>query len=107
MQRRTFMQRCRSASWKRWLGAALLVWLLLSESFNVTHRLDRAAHADGKPCAVCLSVSSSSAGAVAAEIVFVLEAAAPLIVATAVALLVSSVPVRRQARGPPAVSFAS
>jgi hypothetical protein len=107
MQGLTLMQRCRGASWKRWLGAALIVWLLLSESFAVTHRLDRAGHADGKPCSVCLSVSSASAGAVAAEIVLVLEAAAPLIVAAVVVVLVSSVPVRRQARGPPAVSFVS
>ncbi|HUQ51814.1 MAG TPA: hypothetical protein VM692_06300 [Gammaproteobacteria bacterium] len=106
MQRRTLMQRCRSASWKRWLGAALVVWLLLAESFAVTHPLDRAAHADGQPCAVCLSVANLGAGAVAAEIAVALEAAALLIVVAVVVALVSSAPVRRYARGPPAVSFA-
>ena len=105
MQPRTLIQRCRSAAWKRWVGAALIVWLLLAESFAVTHPLDRAAHADGQPCAVCLSVADLGAGAVAAEIALVLEAAALLIVAASVVVLVSSAPVRRYARGPPAGSF--
>ncbi len=40
------MRRCRNATWKTWLGAALAVWLLLAESFAVTHPFDSAAHAE-------------------------------------------------------------
>jgi hypothetical protein len=101
------MSRCRNATWKTWLGAALAIWLLLAESFAVTHPFDRASHTDGQPCAICLSVADLGAGAVAPDVAFVLEAAAPLTVAALVLVLLSSVPVRRYARGPPSVSFAS
>jgi hypothetical protein len=102
------MRRCRSATWKTWLGVALAVWLLLAESFAVTHPFDRAAHAEGQPCAVCLSVANLSAGAAAAaDVAFVLDASGPLAAVAVVLVLWSSVPVRRYARGPPSVSFAS
>ena len=107
MQRRSLMRRCRNATWKTWLGAALAVWLLLAESFAVTHPFDLAAHADGQPCAVCLSIANLGAGAAAPDVGFVLEAAAPLTVVAVVLVLFSSVPLRRYARGPPFVSFVS
>jgi len=107
MQRRSRMRRCHSPTWKTWLGAALAVWLLLAESFAVTHPFDRAAHSDGQPCAVCLSIADLGAGAAAPDVGFVLEAAAPLTVVAVVLVLFSSVPLRRYARGPPFVSFVS
>jgi hypothetical protein len=108
MQRRSLMRRCRSATWKTWLGTALAVWLLLAESFAVTHPFDQAAHADGQPCAVCLGLADLGAGAAAADVGFALaDAATPLLVAVAIVFLLSSAPVRAFARGPPSVSFAS
>jgi hypothetical protein len=107
MLRRSLLQRWRTATWKTWLGAAVIVWLLLAESLAVAHPYDRAAHADGQPCAICLSVADLGAGAVAADVAFALEAGAPLVVVAVVLVLWSSVPVRRYARGPPSVSFAS
>jgi hypothetical protein len=107
MQRQSLMRRCRSATRKTWLGAALVALLLLAESFAVTHPVDRAAHTDGQPCAVCLSVADLGAGAVSANIEFVLELFAPLAALAVVLVLLSSVPPRRYARGPPSVSFAS
>ena len=107
MQRRSLMRRCRSATWKTWLGAALAVWLLLAESFAVTHPFDLAAHADGQPCAVCLGIADLGAGAAAPDVGFVLETSAPLTVVAVVLVLFSSVPLRRYARGPPFVSFVS
>jgi hypothetical protein len=102
------MRRCRSAPWKTWLGVALAVWLLLAEALAVTHPFALAAHTDGQPCAVCLSVANLGAGAVASDVGFaLLDAAAPLLVAVVVLVLLSSVPRRRYARGPPSVSFAS
>ena len=108
MQRRSLLGRCRSAAWKAWLGMALAVGLFLAESFAVTHPFDQAAHSDGQPCAVCLSITDLGAGAAAAEIGFALvSAAAPLAAVAVVLVLLSAVPVRRYARGPPSVSFAS
>ncbi len=107
MHRRSPLQSCRNARLNTWLGAALVVWLLLAESLAVTHPFDLAAHADGQPCAICLSVADLGAGAAAADLAFVIEAGAPLIVVAVVLVLWSSVPVRRYARGPPSVSFAS
>ena len=107
MQRQSLMRRCRSATWKTWLGAALAVWLLLAESFAVTHPFDQAAHTDGQPCAVCLSVAHLGTGAVTSDVGFVLDAAALLVVVAIVITLFSAVPARRYARGPPSVSFAS
>ena len=67
MQRRSLMRG--RASCKTWLGAALAVWLLLAESFAVTHPFDQAAHTDGQPCAVCLGLADLGAGAAAADVV--------------------------------------
>lgn len=107
MQQRSVMQRYRGAAWKTWLGAALAVWLLLAESFAVVHPLDQAAHSDGQPCAVCLSVANLGAGAAPAVVTLVLDAAAPLLAVVVTCSFFSAAPVRRYARGPPTVSFAS
>ena len=108
MQRRSLLGRCRSAAWKTWLGTALAVALLLAGSFALTHPFDQAAHPNGQTCAVCLGLTDLGAGGAAADIGFALvDAAAPLPVVALVLVLLSSVPVRRYARGPPVVSFAS
>jgi CHASE2 domain-containing sensor protein len=107
MQRRSVMQRCRHAAWKTWLGAALALWLLLAESFAVTHPFDQAAHSDGQPCAVCLSVAHLGAGAVAAAVALVLDAAPPLLAVVVTLVFFAAVPLRRYARGPPYFSFTS
>lgn len=107
MRRQSLIARSRGATRKAWLGAALVAVLLLAESFAVTHPFDRAAHTDGQPCAVCLSVADLGAGAIGAPPTFELGVAAPLLVVSINPALLSSAPVRRYARGPPAVSFAS
>jgi hypothetical protein len=100
------MRRCREAAWKKWLGAALVVWLLLAESLAVTHPLDQAAHADGQPCAVCVGAASFGAAAVPETPTFAPIIAAAVVAAAVALVLRSAVPARRYARGPPAVSFA-
>jgi hypothetical protein len=88
-----------------WVGAVLVVALLVAESFCVTHPLDAAAHSNGKACAVCLSTVNLGAGAVSAPTPVQLDAASPQIVVEAGFAFVSTVPNRRYARGPPVVSF--
>jgi hypothetical protein len=91
---------------KTWVGAALVAFLLLAESLAVTHPLDLAAHDNGQPCAVCVSVTHLGHGAVSTPAPFALETATPVFVASIVAHFVSIVPTRRYARGPPSFSFA-
>jgi hypothetical protein len=105
MQRKSLMRRCREATWKKWLGAALVVWLLLAESLAATHPLDQAAHADGQPCAVCVGAASFGAAAVSEPLSFALSIAAAVVAVAATIAFVSAVPMRRYARGPPVVSF--
>jgi VIT1/CCC1 family predicted Fe2+/Mn2+ transporter len=105
MQRSSMLQRCRRATWKTWLGAALTVWLLLAESFAIAHQYDSAAHANGQDCAICVGAASFGAATPATPLVFALEALAAAFVAAVVIVFVSAAPVRRYARGPPAVSF--
>jgi hypothetical protein len=99
------MQRLRTAASKAWLGAALVVCLLLAESFALTHELDSAKHANGEVCAVCVSAASVGAANVAVVVHFEPAIAASFIVATAGVVFLSVVPTRRYARGPPSVSF--
>jgi hypothetical protein len=105
VQRSSLIKRYRKATWKRWLGAALVVWLLLAESFTVTHQYDSTAHANGQTCTVCVSAASFGASAVAVPFQF--ESAITVATAViAVFVVVASVtPAHRYARGPPAVSF--
>lgn len=105
MQRTSLMQRYRNATWKTWLGAALAVWLLLAESFALTHELDTAAHDNGQACAVCVGAASFGAGAVSAPVHFEPAIATSFVVVAAGIVFFSVVPTRRYARGPPAVSF--
>ena len=97
------MRRCREAAWKKWLGAALVVCLLLAESFAVTHQYK--AHDNGQACTVCVGVASLGAGNVAAPLVVEAAIVAPFVAVAGALVFVSVVPARRYARGPPAVSF--
>ena len=106
MQRTSLMQRYRNATWKTWLGVALAVWLLLAESFALTHRARfTAAHDNGQACAVCVGAASFGAGAVSAPVHFEPTIATSFIVVAAGIVFLSVVPTRRYARGPPVVSF--
>ena len=104
MQRAPLMQRYRNATWKTWLGAALIVWLLLAESFALTHQYS-AGHASNQDCAVCVSAASFGAAAVSVPVRYEPIVAAPFVVIAAGIVVRSAVPARRYARGPPAVSF--
>lgn len=99
------MQRYRKATWKTWLGAALVAWLLLAESFAIAHQYDSAAHANNQDCAVCVSAASFAAGAVSAPAHVEPTVAASFVVVAAGIVFLSVVPARRYARGPPVVSF--
>jgi hypothetical protein len=103
MRRPSVIQRCRNATWKTWLGAALAVWLLLAESFAVAHEYE--SHANGQVCAVCVSAASFAAGNVAAHVHFEPAMATAFVVVAAGIVFLSVVPTRRYARGPPRVSF--
>ena len=99
------MQRCRQATWKTWLGAALAVWLLLAEAFAVAHEYDAASHANGQTCAVCVAAASFGAGNVAAPLGFEPAVASAFVAVAAAIVFLSAVPAGRYARGPPRVSF--
>jgi hypothetical protein len=107
MQRQPLLRRCRSATWKTWLGVALAVWLLAAEAFAVAHQYDSAAHSNGQTCAVCVSVASLGAANVATPAHFELAAPKSFVAVAAGIVFLSVVPARRYARGPPSVSFAS
>jgi hypothetical protein len=100
------MQRYRNAMWKTWLGAALAVWLLVAESFALTHQYS-AGHANNQDCAVCVSAASFGAGAVSVPVHFEPTIAASFVVVAAGIVFLAVVPTRRYARGPPVVSFTS
>jgi hypothetical protein len=106
MQGARLLQRYRHATWKTWLGAALMVWLLLAESFALAHQYSPG-HANNPDCAVCVGAASFGAAAVSVPVRFEPIVAAPFVAIAAGIVLFSAVPVRRYARGPPAVSFAS
>jgi hypothetical protein len=103
--RSCLLHRCRQATWKTWLGVALSCWLLAAEAFAVMHEYDSAGHANGQACAVCVGAASFAAGNVAAPQHFDLTIATFVIAIAAGFVLLSAVPVRRYARGPPRVSF--
>ena len=102
---RAVLRECRRPTLKTWVGAALVAFLLLAESLAVTHPLDFAAHDNGQPCAVCVSVTHLGHGAVSTPVPLALETATPTVVASLAAHFVSIVPTRRYARGPPSISF--
>ena len=106
MTRPAVLRECRRPAFKSWVGAALVAFLLLTQALAVTHPLDFAAHDNGQPCAVCVSVTHLGHGAASTPVVFALETAAPPFIPSVAVAFVSIVPSRRYARGPPAVSFA-
>lgn len=103
---RAVLRECRRPTFKTWVGAALVAFLLLAESLAVTHPLDFAAHDNGQPCAVCVGVTHLGHGAVSVPVQFAFDTATPVSVASVAVAFVSIVPTRRYARGPPAISFA-
>ena len=103
MRRITVLQRCRNATWKTWLGAALAAWLLLAEAFAVAHEYE--SHANGQICAVCVGAASLAAANVAAPVHFEPVIPTALVAVGAGFVFLSVVPTRRYARGPPRVSF--
>jgi cytochrome c1 len=105
MRQQCAMQRARDATGKTWLAAALAVWLLVAESFAFAHQYDSTAHANGQSCTLCVSAASFAAGAVSAPAHFEPAIAASFVVVAAGTVFLSTVPTRRYARGPPAVSF--
>lgn len=103
---RAVLRECRRPTFRTWVGAALVAFLLLAESLAVTHPLDFAAHDNGQPCAVCVSVTHLGHGAVSTPVQFAFETPSPVVVASVAAHFVSIAPTRRYARGPPSLSFA-
>jgi hypothetical protein len=99
------MQRCRNATWKTWLGAALALWLLLAEAFAIGHQYDSASHANGQMCATCVAAASFGAGNVAVPVRFEPAMSASFVAVAAGLVFLSAVPTRRYARGPPRISF--
>jgi hypothetical protein len=106
MKRIAVLEQCRRPGLKSRVSAAAGVLLLIAAAFAVTHSFDSAAHANGQPCTVCLGTAGLGAGATPAQVPFTFDAATPVFVARVVAVLVSAVPTRRYARGPPSQSFA-
>ena len=106
MKRVAIFQQCRRPGLRSRVSAAAGVLLSIAAAFAVTHPLDSAAHANGQPCAVCLSTATLGAGAAPAQVPLTFDVATPVFVATVVAVFVSVVPTRRYARGPPSQSFA-
>jgi hypothetical protein len=90
---------------RTWLGAMLVALLLVAEVFAATHQLDSAAHTNGEPCNICLSVASLGAGAVVHVAELGVDLSRPTFVAVDGSILVSNVPTRRSARAPPAASL--
>jgi hypothetical protein len=101
MTRDEIFEECRRPTVKAWVGAVLVVALLVAECFAVTHPFDSEAHRDGRPCKVCLSTTALGAGAIASAVSFAVDSATAVLVATVVAIFISTVPTRRFARGPP------
>jgi hypothetical protein len=102
---RWVMQRRRQTAFRSWLGAALVLWLLLAESFAIAHQYDSAAHANGQACEVCVGAASFGAAAPPTPLVFAPAALVAVLAAAVVLGFRSVVPTRRYARGPPAFSF--
>lgn len=99
------LQQCRRPALRAWLGALLVAFLLVAETFAVTHPYDTAAHGSGQSCDECLLTASFGAAAVATPLTLHVPTALPLLVAVVVLVLFSAAPVRQYARGPPSGSF--
>lgn len=99
------LQQCRRPAPRAWVAALLMTFLLIAETFAVTHPYDSAAHSNGQSCAECLLTASFGAGAVPTPLALDLPVTLPLLAAVAILVLFSAAPVRRYARGPPAATF--
>ena len=105
MKSPTLLRTCRRPTVRSWLGAVLVALLLVAEVFAVSHPLDLAAHANGEPCNVCLSLASFGSGAVAHAAELGVDTTLPTFVAVGdEPFLLSAVPARQLARGPPVTS---
>ena len=107
MSRANPLRQCRRPTIKSWVGALLVVLLLVAEAFAVTHAYDSAAHSNGQQCAVCVSAASFSAGAISGPVQVDIVVAPPVVVVAVLAVLFTVVPTRRYARGPPVIPFKS
>jgi hypothetical protein len=105
MSRANPLRQCRRPTVKSWVGGLLVLLLLVAEAFAVTHSYDSAAHANGQPCAVCVSAASFGAGGISKPLQVDIVVATPVVVVAVLAVLFTVVPTRRYARGPPVVSF--
>lgn len=85
-------------------AAALAAVLLVAETFAVVHPLDLAAHSNGEPCKICVSVASVGTAAVAQPIVFAVDAASPALIVPPVSVPAAARRFRPTARGPPFAS---
>jgi hypothetical protein len=90
---------------RAWLGVVAVLLLLVAQTFATTHRLDSAAHANGDPCAICVSVASLGAGATAQVVEFGVELVRPLLAVVERPVFVSPARIRPSARGPPVASL--
>jgi hypothetical protein len=107
MQPAAILPTCRRPKLRAWFGAVAVLLLLVAQAFATTHRLDSAAHANGDPCAICVSAASLGSGAAAQVIEFTFDFARPIFVAVERPALVSKARIRPSARGPPVASLAS
>jgi hypothetical protein len=85
-------------------GFALALVLLAAETFAVVHPVDLAAHSNGEPCKICVSVAGVGTGTVAQPFVFTVDAAPPALAAEPSLVVVAAQRVRPTARGPPLAS---
>jgi hypothetical protein len=90
---------------KHGVGALLVLLFVLAEAFSLAHSYDSTAHANGQVCAVCVGAASLGAAAVGAPSPVAPVRAAPALLAIVLVVLLSAVPARRYARGPPTGSF--
>lgn len=105
MQAGNLLATCRTPKLRGWLGVAAVLLLLVAQAFTTTHRLDSAAHANGDPCAICVSAANLGGAAPAHVVEIGVDIARPLLVVVERAGFVSATRIRATARGPPAASL--
>jgi hypothetical protein len=101
MQCTAVLTTCRRPRLRAWLGALAVALLFVAQAFASVHKLDSAAHANGDPCAICVSVASLGAGAAAHAPQLDLERVRPLLTRAVSPVVVSPARIRPAARGPP------
>jgi hypothetical protein len=105
MSQAALLRQCRRPTLRAWVGALLVAFLLLAETFAVTHPNDAAPHSNGQSCEECLLTASFGAAAAATPLVLHVPVPVPLLAAVVILALFSAAPARRYARGPPIGSF--